>query len=341
MPDDEGFLPKPSELYTEQDIRRWFDDRTLGRAASYGEAISHLTILPELLMAEVQGTEPEPYFVTIDIHRPTPRSITIEAECSCPVGFNCKHAAAVLYAALRLRGHGPRANPVVMSWIEHLANGHRLPPLPPQAPTPSGEAIHYLLEPHQPPHLYHLTLFKGELSEPSLKRTLPAWRGMETALKRPPRCVQKSDLAIFRALLELDQPLFEPDTYIIDRTMESPILEAIVASGRAWLKEQPKGRGRARAEIPLVPLTLGPARSAQLEWQRDEYGYYLATLLADENSWIVPSHEQLYYLDHVSGRVGRIGDGEAEQLLSHLLQLPPLDTIDAQLVAAALAPLAP
>jgi len=141
--------------------------------------------------------------------------------------------------------------------------------------------------------------------------------------------------------VQLDQPLFEPDTFIIDRSIESPILEAIIASGRAWLKEMPKGRGRTRAEIPLLPLTLGPARSARLEWQRDQYGYYVATLQPEVDSWIVPSRDQLYYLDHVSGMVGRIGDGTAEQLLSRLLQLPPLNAIDADLVAAALAPLAP
>lgn len=341
MPSEESFQPKPSELYTDQDVRRWFDDRTLSRAGNYSDAIRHLAVLPELIMAHVQGTESEPYHVKIQIHRPTPRSITIDAECSCPVGFNCKHAAAVLYAALRVRDQGPRANPYIMTWIEHLADKHASAPLPPQAPTPPGEAIHYLFEQHHPAALYHLTLHKGEITERKLKRSIPAWRGIEAALRKPPRYLQKIDVAIFRALLELEQPLFEPDTYVVDRTIDSRTLESIIASGRAWLKEMPKGRERTRGDIPLTPLTLNAVRTARLEWKRDVYGYHVATLHAPTDTLLLLSRDQIYYLDPATGEVGRIGDSEEEWLLGRLMQLPPLNDIDATLVASALATIAP
>src|SRR5512143_3172575 len=176
-PHQEEFLPQPSHLYTERDIRRWFDDRTLSRARDYTDAIEHLTILPERITARVQGTEPSPYHVEIVIQRPNPRSITMESECSCPVGYNCKHAAATLFAALQAREAPPRANPDVMVWIEHLSHKKAALTLPPPTPRREGEAIHYLITLHQPPEHAVLMLYKGEIVANRLDRNAAAWSG--------------------------------------------------------------------------------------------------------------------------------------------------------------------
>ncbi len=335
-----NFPPQPSHLYSEQELRRWFDDRTLSRARGYAEAVEQLAILPEEIHARVQGSEAEPYVVTVLLQHPTPRSLIIQSECSCPVGFNCKHAAAALLVALRMREQGPRANPFVMAWIERLQE-EEVSPLPPMAAPPAGEAIHYLLEAHHPPHSYYLTLYKGSLADQQLPRSAAPWDGVEEALDRPPRYVQKGDLALFEALLELEQPFFEHATYIIDPQTPGELLETLVASGRAWLKQPPSGRQRARSHVPLLPLRFGPARPASLAWQQDGYGYLLAELHQAKPSLLLPLYDHLYYLDPASGELGRLGLDREEQLLPQLLQLPPLNTIDATLVAAALAELAP
>jgi superfamily II DNA or RNA helicase len=53
---------------------------------------------PTRLVGEVQGTAREPYEVTV-LFADTSRGAAVTARCTCPVGVNCKHAVAVLYAA--------------------------------------------------------------------------------------------------------------------------------------------------------------------------------------------------------------------------------------------------
>jgi SNF2 family DNA or RNA helicase len=55
------------------------------------------------LGGEVSGSGNRVYEVDIQFHRRAGVSI-IDGDCSCPVGYNCKHVAAVLFAALEARG---------------------------------------------------------------------------------------------------------------------------------------------------------------------------------------------------------------------------------------------
>ena len=66
--------------------------------------VSHVKVMGEgalftQLNASVNGTEIAPYKQNIRITwRPDYRSADIEGSCSCPVGYNCKHVAAVCIA---------------------------------------------------------------------------------------------------------------------------------------------------------------------------------------------------------------------------------------------------
>jgi hypothetical protein len=51
------------------------------------------------LIASVKGTRVRPYHVFVEIEDAEP--VSLKARCSCPVGWNCKHAAAVLFEALK------------------------------------------------------------------------------------------------------------------------------------------------------------------------------------------------------------------------------------------------
>jgi superfamily II DNA or RNA helicase len=52
------------------------------------------------IKAQVQGSERRPYSLTIEIDDVNGEFLDIEGQCSCPIGFNCKHVAAVLFAAM-------------------------------------------------------------------------------------------------------------------------------------------------------------------------------------------------------------------------------------------------
>jgi superfamily II DNA or RNA helicase len=48
------------------------------------------------ISAEVKGSARRPYRLAIDLHRAKNGKVSIAGECTCPVGFNCKHVAAAL-----------------------------------------------------------------------------------------------------------------------------------------------------------------------------------------------------------------------------------------------------
>ena len=74
--------------------------------------------------SSVQGTRPRPYHVFVEICSADP--VRLSAQCSCPVGHNCKHAVAVLLEALQ---HPPRVEPAqedplagpVGDWLHRLS----------------------------------------------------------------------------------------------------------------------------------------------------------------------------------------------------------------------------
>ena len=92
--------------FNEDDIHRWFDTKTLAKAGSYLPRVAALDVGAGLLQATVQGRQPRPYRVSVDLAASTrtPHS-GLHALCSCPVGEYCKHIAAAMLAAARAPLH--------------------------------------------------------------------------------------------------------------------------------------------------------------------------------------------------------------------------------------------
>ncbi len=104
----------------EADLARAVGAGALSRGRSYARG-GHVRCLdwleePTRLVGEVQGTARAPYEVTV-LFTATSRGAAVSARCTCPVGVNCKHAVAVLYAA-----------DVVVSGSARLVAGRTAPP---------------------------------------------------------------------------------------------------------------------------------------------------------------------------------------------------------------------
>jgi uncharacterized Zn finger protein len=72
----------------------WIDDRVRQVQVAAGGT---------LISGSVLGSRPLPYSQTIMLAS-NGRAVTINGYCSCPVGANCKHVAAVLLQHLELQG---------------------------------------------------------------------------------------------------------------------------------------------------------------------------------------------------------------------------------------------
>ena len=108
----------PALVLSDGDIRSLFAPATLeaGRVYELRGRVRNLRILRQgaEIFAETQGTAPDPYLQRITVAK-RGRGLAISGLCSCPVGRNCKHAAAVLVAAHREELAAGRAEPALMT----------------------------------------------------------------------------------------------------------------------------------------------------------------------------------------------------------------------------------
>jgi len=97
-------------------------------------AVRNLRVVADTVTATVKGGAWQPYDVTIIVERSEADGPLIHGDCSCPVGFDCKHVAAVLLQLIARPpavsqpeprpGHGPVAAPLppdIAAWLASLA----------------------------------------------------------------------------------------------------------------------------------------------------------------------------------------------------------------------------
>ncbi len=98
-------------------LERSFDGITLARGEDYAER-DRVTDIERLddgsrFRARVQGSRSEPYAVEITLHF-APLGTTASGSCSCPVGVNCKHAAALAALVLEQDPTGSPHQPALV-----------------------------------------------------------------------------------------------------------------------------------------------------------------------------------------------------------------------------------
>jgi superfamily II DNA or RNA helicase len=88
------------------ETRAWndqFDESSLRRARAYAVKIESVEVQDDgesvTLLAAVKGSARRPYVTRVTIRPHRRGGFDYDTECSCPVGLDCKHAAAVLMAA--------------------------------------------------------------------------------------------------------------------------------------------------------------------------------------------------------------------------------------------------
>src|SRR4051794_7797559 len=90
------------ERYSEKDILNEVGRKAFEAARQYlrdGRVLAFEQD-DEVVFGQVLGTARRPYEQTIDVEA-VRGSVSIAGECTCPVGFNCKHVAAVLLFGLQ------------------------------------------------------------------------------------------------------------------------------------------------------------------------------------------------------------------------------------------------
>ena len=318
------------QTYSRSDIERWLGAAEVRKGQHYVDAVRALDVQAQSISAWVQGTAPHPY--RVDIHFAPDRvgASYISAHCSCPLGGDCKHAAAVLLAGIEARAHAPRVNPALVAWFEALRQMQCTRAGKPKRAI-QLPVLFYVLEWNIQSGACQVSLLKAKPGPDG--RPGPAasqWNGIERALVQPPQFVSEEDVAILRLLWAQRGRDYYSDTLPLIGRHGDEILRRMLATGRALFDSDQH-----------VPLKLGEARGASIVWQPDSMGRLRPQVHASPPAAAILALEPMWYLDPATRVAGPIELPFAQALARRLLSIPPITPREAPLVAAALRDLAP
>jgi superfamily II DNA or RNA helicase len=244
----------------------------------------------------------------------------LSARCSCPVGWNCKHAAAVLLEALRNPPPIEEANENPLSgqvggWLHRL----RVAAVPPTSP----EAIAYRLDCLPSPGLP----FVIELRVVRISKS-GGWgsdRALPSAQLQNPTAnyvtpVDRSIIRLLRYGSWSSQLQVGEDPEIVDLA-----LRRMISTGRCWWQD-----------LASPPLTLGSPLRGRLIWQVGSDGRQAIGVALDEPSAIVLSSGSPWYVAPNERVAGPIELDLAPPLVRVALSAPPMTKTEAEAVSAAL-----
>jgi len=259
--------------YDQPQIVRWLGASTVDKGRAYVGSVSALTWDVDLLSGEVYGTRRDPYDVDVFFY-PHGQRLEIDGHCTCSVGYDCKHVAAVLMALLEHRQTDapdridPSVRPELVSWLEafrrlHGPNGtdrtsgvHGT-----KKPKPSPHALAYVITRPKYSSHHKVEIFKASLAREGGVRSIgDPWENVEKALLKPPQFVSDADLSILR-LLWLGRSRDVYDGYggfALQGGNGAAALERMAATGRLFMKD-------TNGQVPSSLRSTDP-RPADMQW---------------------------------------------------------------------------
>lgn len=333
----------------DEGFHRYFDDVTFARGRAYAREnraeLQHIVLREEglRLIGRVHGSGGRVYHTEVWLD-PTEHDhlFPTDSSCTCPVGFDCKHAVALLLtfaesieieephidesSAPADAGPGQAPSERIRNWLDLLET----PPDPmPEAANREYRLV-YLLHPGQHPELSigkSRILKKGGLGKPT--DFMP--QGYDLSRRSRRDFIVDEDetaLRLFHAQLAGLNPAFRHPAVPLSGTTGALLLDHAARTGRLYLA----------GEMDSA-LQAGDPRELALKWIADESARQHLSFDLPAHVWVIPVWPP-HYLDPQSASIGPLHSALPETLLRKLMTAPPLNEADALLVRARLDALA-
>jgi len=322
----------PARQFTREDLQKWLDEKTLVAAKGYLRAVSQLHVSDTEASALVQGTDPRPYTVRVVFQPGRRGGIQLNMHCTCSEGKGCKHAAAVLLAAIEQRGETVlKPDTGVVKWLRDLREQVTTPDR--QSQGKNREQLFYVL--HYAPLSTHtsITLHKGRARpDGSMPAGTPEWNNIERALLGTPEFVTEDDTAILRLLwLANGRSAYFSDISLKNRRVDD-LFPRLLATGRCHFS----------LDQDVKPLGSGPKRVGHLQWilGEDDLTRLIASVPDAHQAHVLPTMPP-WYLMPDTAQLGPLDTGIKPQLAGRLLNAPALRAVDAAVVAREFADMLP
>lgn len=352
------------------DIRNAVGSAAYSRAQEYVESDRVLVLgqNEDVIEGAVKGSGRNIYSQEIDLQVKN-RRLHIEGDCSCPVGYNCKHVAAVLIEYLRASqlpaalvpkpaGGKPQAKPAsqpisfaASAWLQRLEsalNAAKPKQEDDAAAKPKKGAAFRLVFVLAPTHSgKHATIAicKARLRANGEIASADQVRDLHRLLSNPPNYLQPGDEDLIQFFGAMQGSVYYYDPYTEPKgKMGAQLLRALLEENKLlWansLADLSKGL--------VHTLKAAPARNAGLAWREVNNSLHLAWQFQGESDtpkrsdaerlidYVLPTNPP-WYVDNLScGELNLVQDGSAintSALLALVAQTPPLDTRDAVAVS--------
>ncbi|MDB5813977.1 MAG: SNF2-related:Helicase, C-terminal:SWIM Zn-finger [Rhodocyclales bacterium] len=326
--------PFPARNFIKGDVLRWFGKGGYAKGLDYVAMVSGLQVSDRLIRATVKGTALSPYKVRVSFNA----NQGIEAICSCPVGYLCKHGAAALLAAIDARGAmATLPDPQVLDWLKMLrdlseVNAGKQTKVTKQ--TKTREQLFYVIDHDAADQRITVSMRKARPDAAGrITAAAEAWDNVERALTSPPKFVTDEDLAILRLLWvarSRDIGYMGPE-FELQRRPCSDLLTRLLATGRCLFDSTLR-----------LTMHAGLPRNGRLVWQAGDDGRMHASAIVEgvTQAHVLPC-EPPWYVDAANGECASLDLGITPRMASRLLSAPPLRPLDAALVALELSEIAP
>ncbi|TAN67023.1 MAG: helicase SNF2 [Methylobacter sp.] len=280
------------------DIRYECGDAFYERGRSYFEKgmVINLTVKSEgalfvQLNAAVKGSHKDPYRQNIRIvWRPDYSAAEIEGDCTCPMGYNCKHVAAVclMYQNSNQSLSAADTKNSCFDWLDSLHEQ-----APPQHDA-YQEFIAYILKPGNAKHEFTI-----EFLITKEKKTGGLNKGRKTSLSNLRyshvylKYIQPEDQEIAKLLTVLNPSSFKDEPLISGAAGYLAISKLLKTERLFW------------QDTEQAPLTKGTKRELKFDWQTADNGDYQLAVEIDPPAILLLT-DPPQYLDAALGEIGTV-----------------------------------
>ncbi|MBW8880192.1 MAG: SWIM zinc finger family protein [Asticcacaulis sp.] len=311
-------LTMTMEPLTRDDLSRALPKSALSRGQDYarGGRVRKLWISHDggEITSEVKGSDYQPYRISITLRSRGGQPVDISGDCTCPVGYNCKHVAATLLKVLDEAADGARPGAAtavaalpyeITAWLEKLTQVERGDDYPPGI----SQRLFYVLHPEnrtlQMPHLAvtveSVRLLKdGQVSDNVGRASLHNFNA-----DKAPKFYRDSDIAIVSQLSRGYSSVGDLKIHTFN------LVRQIVATGRArWMDRS------------SLPLALGQERPGRVVWEQRDKSGVRPRLLVD--GAVTCNAEPPVWVDGVAGLIGPVAIGLSPRTANRLLSAPAI-----------------
>ena len=327
---NDNLAGKHMRLHTFEDIAQTVTPSALDKATIYQRRrrafVTEMAGDGTLIHGRVQGTQRRPYAVTVTLGVGVNGSVKIDGSCSCPVGFNCKHVAALLIESMAaLNGQRlaapsrPVLPPPAENWLAELDRAMALSE--DQYPPSIRQRLIYVLSiadaASSPPRAVLELKSVRLLKDGSFSSNASNYDPQLAFSSTPARFLRGCDLPILRRLLHLRGLYgYGGRDHSLSGDAGSEILECVLATGRChW------------GSLGGPVMARGEPRQGRIAWTLLDNGGQRPAVSIDVGGiavGLVPP----WYIDASAAVCGPLRIDLPPRVTAALMQAPEIDPRD-------------